>query len=229
MAKLSWSDKAIFGGIIFILFFWITIPYKAIFKRDIQPFWKYTYKVLTSAFSIFIINVLVSNEISQGEENITYGIISVFVLLALAPWIYLFKKNKLIDDNSETVSIKADVDEISEGNFLAVIKNLSTELNEEYTKQYKENLTKKLTDEGEIVSNIEVKYDRSGQKRSRTISQDVKDRVWNRDGGKCVQCGSNQNLEFDHIIPYAKGGANTYRNIQLLCEPCNRSKSDNIG
>lgn len=41
--------------------------------------------------------------------------------------------------------------------------------------------------------------------------------------------GSNQNLEFDHIIPYAKGGANTYRNIQLLCEPCDRSKSDNIG
>ena len=229
MAKLSWSDKVIFGVILFILFFWITIPYKAIFKRDIQPFWKYTYKVLTSAFSIFIINALVSNEIRQGEENITYGIISVFVLLASAPWIYLFKKNKLIDDNSETVSIKADVDEISEGNFLAVIKNLSTELNEEYTKQYKENLTKKLTDEGNIVSNIEVKYDRSGHKRSRTISQDVKDRVWNRDGGSCVQCGSNQNLEFDHIIPYAKRGANTYRNIQLLCEPCNRSKSAKIG
>jgi 5-methylcytosine-specific restriction endonuclease McrA len=26
-----------------------------------------------------------------------------------------------------------------------------------------------------------------------------------------------------------KGGANTYRNIQLLCEPCNRSKSAKIG
>ena len=65
--------------------------------------------------------------------------------------------------------------------------------------------------------------------RSRRIPQEVKDKVWNRDGGKCAECGSNQNLEFDHIIPFSKGGANTYRNVQLLCEPCNRSKSASIG
>lgn len=67
------------------------------------------------------------------------------------------------------------------------------------------------------------------ESRSRNISQEVRDTVWNRDGGKCVECGSKENLEFDHIIPHSKGGANTYRNIQLLCEKCNRSKSDNIG
>lgn len=65
--------------------------------------------------------------------------------------------------------------------------------------------------------------------RRRSITQSVKDRVWNRDGGKCVICGTNENLEFDHIIPFSKGGANTYRNIQLLCESCNREKSDKIG
>ncbi|MBL4577671.1 MAG: HNH endonuclease [Flavobacteriales bacterium] len=63
----------------------------------------------------------------------------------------------------------------------------------------------------------------------RTISQTVKDLVWNRDGRKCVSCGSNEKLEFDHIIPFSKGGSNTYRNVQLLCEHCNRSKSDKIG
>ena len=68
----------------------------------------------------------------------------------------------------------------------------------------------------------------SGTKR-RSIPKDVKNDVWNRDGGKCVECGSKENLEFDHIIPVAKGGANTYRNLQLLCEDCNREKSDNIG
>ena len=64
---------------------------------------------------------------------------------------------------------------------------------------------------------------------SRNIPRDVKDSVWNRDGGRCVGCGSNKNLEFDHIIPHSKGGSNTYRNIQLLCESCNRTKSDKIG
>lgn len=62
-----------------------------------------------------------------------------------------------------------------------------------------------------------------------SISQDVIDRVWNRDGGRCVICGSKDKLEFDHIIPFSKGGAATYRNLQLLCEKCNREKSNKIG
>ncbi|WPC13066.1 HNH endonuclease [Riemerella anatipestifer] len=65
--------------------------------------------------------------------------------------------------------------------------------------------------------------------RREHISQKVKDMVWNRDGGKCVECGSSEKLEFDHIVPFSKGGSNTYRNIQLLCEPCNRKKSNKIG
>jgi HNH endonuclease len=64
---------------------------------------------------------------------------------------------------------------------------------------------------------------------NRHISQKVKDLVWNRDQGKCVICGSNKKIEFDHIIPFSKGGSNTYRNIQLLCENCNRKKSNSIG
>ena len=60
------------------------------------------------------------------------------------------------------------------------------------------------------------------------IPRQVKIDVWQRDGGCCVDCGSNENLEFDHIIPVAKGGANTFRNLQLLCEPCNRTKGHRI-
>jgi len=61
------------------------------------------------------------------------------------------------------------------------------------------------------------------------IPQDLMDAVWNRDGGQCVKCNSNQDLEYDHMIPLSKGGSNSYKNLQLLCRKCNRSKSDNIG
>lgn len=52
--------------------------------------------------------------------------------------------------------------------------------------------------------------------------------VWQRDGGKCVRCGAREKLEFDHIIPVADGGNSTERNVQLLCEPCNRSKGRSV-
>lgn len=60
------------------------------------------------------------------------------------------------------------------------------------------------------------------------ISEDVRMFVWRRDGGKCVKCGSQENLHFDHIIPHSKGGSDTERNLQLLCEKCNLEKSDKI-
>ena len=60
------------------------------------------------------------------------------------------------------------------------------------------------------------------------IPEEVQHEVWRRDSGKCVKCGSQEKLEFDHIIPVSKGGSNTARNIQILCEKCNREKSDNI-
>ncbi len=60
------------------------------------------------------------------------------------------------------------------------------------------------------------------------IPSEVRREVWRRDGGKCVKCGSREKLEYDHIIPVSKGGSNTARNIELLCEACNRAKSDTI-
>ncbi|MCK5024427.1 MAG: HNH endonuclease [Thermoplasmata archaeon] len=62
----------------------------------------------------------------------------------------------------------------------------------------------------------------------RHIPSNVKMAVWRRDGGKCVECESKEKLEYDHIIPISKGGSNTERNIQLLCEKCNRKKATHI-
>ncbi len=41
------------------------------------------------------------------------------------------------------------------------------------------------------------------------IPQRVKEAVWRRDGGRCVYCGSNAGLEFDHVIPHTQKGEQT--------------------
>jgi HNH endonuclease len=60
------------------------------------------------------------------------------------------------------------------------------------------------------------------------IPERVRHEVWRRDQGRCVDCGSRERLEFDHIIPISKGGSNTARNIELRCEACNRRKSASV-
>jgi hypothetical protein len=63
---------------------------------------------------------------------------------------------------------------------------------------------------------------------SRHIPREVRQRVWQRYGGRCAECGATAYLEFDHIIPVAKGGNNSDGNVQLLCRMCNLKKSDAI-
>ncbi|MEO7993864.1 MAG: HNH endonuclease signature motif containing protein [bacterium] len=64
---------------------------------------------------------------------------------------------------------------------------------------------------------------------SRAIPSSVKQSVWKRDNGKCVQCGSQDNLHFDHIIPFSRGGSSLVpENIQLLCARHNLQKHDRI-
>lgn len=63
----------------------------------------------------------------------------------------------------------------------------------------------------------------------RMIPSSVKLEVWKRDRGRCVKCGSEKNLHFDHIIPYSRGGSSLVAdNIQLLCAKHNLAKRDNI-
>jgi len=69
----------------------------------------------------------------------------------------------------------------------------------------------------------------SESSNKRIIPTHVKLEVMKRDKGKCVICGSMDELHFDHDIPFAKGGTSVKaENIQILCARHNLSKSDNI-
>lgn len=61
-----------------------------------------------------------------------------------------------------------------------------------------------------------------------SIPSDLRRFVFKRDKGKCVKCGSKENIHFDHIIPVSKGGSTNKENLELLCQDCNLSKSDKI-
>jgi hypothetical protein len=70
---------------------------------------------------------------------------------------------------------------------------------------------------------------RIGPEPTRMIPTAVKLAVWRRDGGRCVQCGSSDNLHFDHVIPFSRGGSSLREeNIQLLCARHNLEKHDSI-
>ena len=83
----------------------------------------------------------------------------------------------------------------------------------------------------ENVADERAAYDPSPGKttHSRIVPTAVKLEVWARDKGRCVECGAEDDLHFDHILPYSKGGTSLRsENIQLLCARHNLEKRDRI-
>jgi CRISPR/Cas system Type II protein with McrA/HNH and RuvC-like nuclease domain len=65
------------------------------------------------------------------------------------------------------------------------------------------------------------------------ISQKIKDKIRLLADNRCGYCLCRQEyvwdiLEIDHIIPIAKSGTNDEENLWLVCETCNRAKSDKV-
>lgn len=52
------------------------------------------------------------------------------------------------------------------------------------------------------------------------ITKEVKDRVWERDEGRCILCGSHQAMPNAHFIPRSAGGLGIEENIVTLCMEC---------
>ncbi|OGF51365.1 MAG: hypothetical protein A2044_01735 [Candidatus Firestonebacteria bacterium GWA2_43_8] len=64
---------------------------------------------------------------------------------------------------------------------------------------------------------------------SRNISREVMLKVVRRDNSTCQICGQHlldKEIEFDHIIPFSKGGSTEESNIRVTCLDCNRAKTN---
>ena len=69
--------------------------------------------------------------------------------------------------------------------------------------------------------------------RGRGIPKAIRRAVWERDGGRCTftsadghQCTATRRLEFDHIVPVAKGGSSSVENLRVLCRSHNQYEAE---
>jgi hypothetical protein len=69
------------------------------------------------------------------------------------------------------------------------------------------------------------------RKATRSVPRDVMLKVVRRDGQICQKCNKpvrDDEVEFDHVIPFSKGGTSTAENLRLVHRDCNRRKSDSL-
>ncbi len=73
-----------------------------------------------------------------------------------------------------------------------------------------------------------MRAEEDGRPTRTNPTKELRRAVFERDGGRCVECGGSFDLQYDHILPVAHGGATTLENLQLMCADCNQRKSDSI-
>jgi hypothetical protein len=61
----------------------------------------------------------------------------------------------------------------------------------------------------------------------KAITESLRSQILERDGRKCCQCGSEENIQIDHILPFSIGGTTEESNLQCLCKACNSRKRNN--
>jgi hypothetical protein len=76
----------------------------------------------------------------------------------------------------------------------------------------------------------EVPPQKSSTTGTRYIPAKLKRAIWQRDQGQCSyvepesgkRCESKHALQYEHVVPFGKGGSSTFENLKLLCPNHNR-------
>ena len=96
-----------------------------------------------------------------------------------------------------------------------------------------ERRTVELMDDDDVTNNRGIyEYLLDGDERHlsiRKFSEKIKRAAYERQNHCCKKCGKHYPIEkmhADHIVPWSKGGRTVEENCQVLCENCNRRKSD---
>jgi HNH endonuclease len=151
----------------------------------------------------------------ENIHNFFYGISERQNFVEAYKWVYVLDRKVGLDVANHFLSAQ------DQQEFNKICDVLADKLTEPQIK-----LAHRMADE--FIQSLDKPDEPANSMLRRPIPSAVKREVWRRDEGKCTRCGGREQLEYDHIIPVSKGGSNTARNIELLCEQCNRSKSASI-
>jgi hypothetical protein len=72
---------------------------------------------------------------------------------------------------------------------------------------------------------------KQSRREGRDVPREIMLKVVRRDDHVCQLCHKyvpDNEVEFDHVIPFSRGGATSVENIRLLCASCNRKKSSSL-
>ena len=223
MAEITISTLLFFGVAFAIMFLYVIIIYKNDEKDGKSVNW--------------------NSEIWQVSFGITFMVIFFifFIYIGLYNWLIIsFIPYALLILNEKRIERElTELDLLEEKYRDLRIKGQKRNLESKIAAREKEE-REELIRSGKYIPESDIEkngqnirkkwsfFNKTKPKKRKHIPNKLKDRIWRRDQNKCVDCGSKEFLEIDHIVPHSRGGKDTYRNLQLLCQDCNRKKADKM-
>lgn len=84
----------------------------------------------------------------------------------------------------------------------------------------------------DLITKAELLNKSFPDKARKAISDSLRHKLIHAANSRCALCGKSPktdasiHLEIDHITPYSKGGTNDLDNLRVLCNLCNRGRSN---